>query len=120
MEFTLNFLKWFLIGIYLAAPLLLLLVSVIVVLGQIVGKKESWTRYDALYWSFVTATILGYGDFRPSRKFSKTFAIVIAFTGIILTGILVSLALYSGSEAFKIDREMEAVKASIQAHLRVP
>lgn len=120
MEFTLNFLKLFLIGIYLAAPLLLLLVSVIVVLGQIVGKKESWTRYDALYWSFVTATTLGYGDFRPSRKISKTLAIVIAFTGIILTGILVSLALYSGSEAFKIDRDMEAVKASIQTHLRVP
>jgi len=118
MEFTLNFLELFLVGIYLAAPLLLLLVLVIVVLGQIVGRKESWARYDALYWSFVTATTLGYGDFRPSRKISKVLAIVIAFTGIILTGIIVSLALYSASESFKIDRDMKVMKANIQSRLK--
>lgn len=118
MEFTLNFLKLFLLGLYEAAPLLLSMEFVIVGLGLIVGRKESWTWFDAVYWSFVTSTTLGYGDFRPVEKISKFLAIVIAFTGIILSGIIVAIALYSATESFKISKDMDAVEASIQSHFK--
>jgi voltage-gated potassium channel len=120
MEFTLTFLELFFFGVYLAAPLLLLLVFVIVVLGLIVGKNESWTWFEAEYWAFVTSTTLGYGDFRPGKKISKVLAILIAFTGIILSGLMVAIALYSATESFKINMDMDAVEASIQTHLREP
>ena len=102
MEFTFTFLKLFFYGLYLLAPLLLTLIAVIIVLGQRVGKKENWTRFDALYWSLITATTVGYGDFRPVNKVSKALAVFIAFTDIICTGIVVAIALQSVTEAFKL------------------
>ena len=118
MEFTLNFIKLFLFGLYEAAPLLLSMGFVIVVLGLIVGKKESWTWFEALYWSFVTSTTLGYGDFSPTKKISKVLSILIAFTGIILSGIMVAIALYSATESFIIATDRDVVKASVQTHLK--
>ena len=120
MEFTLTFLKLFFFGLYLAAPLLLTLLLAVIVLGLIVGKKESWTRFDAVYWSFVTSTTLGYGDFRPIKKISKVLAIFIALTGIIFSGILVAIAVNSALYSFKTNMDMDAVETSIQSRLRVP
>ena len=101
MEFTYRFLESYWIGLELAAPLLIALAVVIVLLGQIVGWRESWEKFDALYWTFITATTVGYGDIRPIEKLSRILAILIAFTGLIFTGILVALALNSVTLSFK-------------------
>lgn len=101
MEFTFTFLEIFFYILYLAAPLLLTLMAVIILLGQGVGKREKWTSYDALYWSIITATTVGYGDFKPVSKLSKALAVLITFTGLILTGIVVAIALQSAAEAYK-------------------
>jgi len=69
------------------------------VLGQIVGKKEGWSRFDSFYWSFITATTVGYGDFRPTKRSSRIIAVVIALAGFILTGILVAVAVHSATLA---------------------
>jgi len=100
VEFTFQFIKIFVLGLELAAPLLIFLVLLIIALGQIVGVRESWSRFDSLYWSFITATTVGYGDIRPLHKLSKTFAILIAFVGLIFTGITVALAINAASTAF--------------------
>lgn len=118
MEFTLTFTKLFLFGMYLASPLLLALLLIIILLGQRVGKKESWTRFDALYWAFVTATTLGYGDFKPTRKISKILTVLITFTGIIFTGIIVAIALHSATVAFDSYRDIDALKTSVEAIIR--
>ena len=101
MEFTYRFLELFWIGIVLAAPLLIALVLFIVLLGQIAGWRESWERLEALYWTFITATTVGYGDMRPTHKISRLLAVGIAFTGLIFTGILVALALNAVTLSFK-------------------
>ena len=90
------------------------LILFIVLLGQRVGRKESWTRYDALYWSFVTATTLGYGDFRPVKKMSKALTIVIAFTGLVCSGIVVAIAVDSAMHAFTLSRDVQTVIIDIQ------
>jgi voltage-gated potassium channel len=101
MEFTLDFIDMFAIGLFYAAPLLASMLLVIVVLGHIVGKLERWSRLDAMYYAFITATTVGYGDFHPRRKPSKVLAIAITLVGIIFTGIIVAVALHAGQHAFK-------------------
>jgi len=114
MQFTIIFIKFFFYGISLAAPLLLSFVLTIVILGQIVGRKESWTRFDSLYWSFITATTVGYGDIRPTLKKSKILSILIAFLGLIFTGIVVALAINAATMAFTELNYITDVKSTLQ------
>ncbi|MDH3763470.1 MAG: potassium channel family protein [Gammaproteobacteria bacterium] len=117
MQFTFQFIKYFVYGLELAAPLLLFLTLLIVVLGQIVGLRESWSRFDSLYWSFITATTVGYGDIRPLRKLCKTFSILIALTGMIFTGIIVALAINAASIAFSSVHDGVDPKSAIEKQL---
>ncbi len=96
---TITFLKEFATGLWLTFPLLATLLAVIIVLGQIIGKREGWSRVDSLYWSFVTATTVGYGDFRPAKTASKITAILIACLGLLLSGIVIAIAVRSGTVA---------------------
>jgi len=96
---TITFLKEFGLGLWLSSPLWLSLAAVITLLGQIAGKTEGWSRFDSFYWSFVTATTVGYGDFRPVKRASRIIAIVIALLGLTLTGILIAVGVHAGSFA---------------------
>lgn len=101
MEFTLTFIRIFSVGVYLTAPLLLSFCLFIIVLGQIVGRIEGWSKFDAAYWAFITALTVGYGDIRPLKKRTKSLSIVIAFAGIMFTGIFVALTIHSATNAFE-------------------
>ncbi len=94
---TLIFLKHFVIGIWLTFPLLLSLTIAITLLGQTVGKREGWSRFDSFYWSFITATTVGYGDIRPEARGSRITALVIALLGLIFTGILIAVAVHAAT-----------------------
>lgn len=101
MDFTLLFLRLFYYGLQVTAPILLFLALLVVVLGQIAGRQESWRPAEALYWSFVTATTVGYGDYRPSHGLSRTLAVLIAFCGVIFTGIIVAVAVAAATRALE-------------------
>ena len=101
MDFTFDFIQMFSIALLYVAPLLISLMLIIVILGHIVGKLEGWSKPDSLYYSFITATTVGYGDFRPSKKMAKFLAVIIAFIGLVFTGILVAVAIHSATHAFK-------------------
>jgi len=92
MEFTLKYLYHFFDYAMLVWPLLVFLALAIIILGLVVGRLESWSRFDSIYWAFITATTVGYGDFRPLRRFSRVISILTALLGVTLTGILVALA----------------------------
>lgn len=105
--FTLTFLKVFSIGLLNMLPILILLVSIIIVLGLIIGKLENWSRLNALYYASITATTVGYGDLHPKSDKSKLMAVAIAFTGLLLTGIIVSVGIHAVVYAFQHHRIME-------------
>jgi voltage-gated potassium channel len=96
---TVTFLKQFCIGLWLTLPLLLSLALAVTLLGQVVGKQEGWSRFDSFYWSFITATTVGYGDVRPVKRKSKIVAVIIAFLGLTLSGIVIAVAVEAATLA---------------------
>jgi voltage-gated potassium channel len=96
---TVTFLKQFCVGLWLTLPLLVSLALAITLLGQAVGRQEGWSRFDSFYWSFITATTVGYGDLRPVKSKSKVVAIIIAFLGLTLTGIVIAVAVQAATLA---------------------
>ena len=101
MEFTLDFARMFAIGLSYTASLLVSLMMITVVLGHIVVRLEKWSGLDAMYYAFITATTVGYGDYHPRKKPSRFLAIVIALVGIVFTGIVFAVALHAGQHAFE-------------------
>ena len=98
---TLIFLKLFGVGLWLMLPPLLTLIAVITLLGQLVGKREGWSRFDSFYWAFITATTVGYGDLRPASRGSRLLSILIALLGLMFTGIVIAVAVQAATVALK-------------------
>jgi voltage-gated potassium channel len=92
---TITFLKQLCFGLWATLPLLLSLAAGITLVGHVVGRKEGWSRLDTLYWSFITATTVGYGDLRPAQNASKIASVLIAFLGLMLSGIVVAVTVHA-------------------------
>jgi voltage-gated potassium channel len=113
MAFTLTFIKLFFAVLTLISPILLSLCSVIVVLGLIAGRREGWSTFDTIYWSFITAFTVGYGDIRPLKPLSKILAVIIAWTGIMFTGVIVAVTVASTTDAIKKHYDVVALEAKM-------
>jgi voltage-gated potassium channel len=110
MEFTLTFIHYFFWAIILISPLLVLFSSILVALGLLVGRIEGWNRFDAIYWSLITAMTVGYGDIKPSKKSSKVLSIIITFIGIMLFGIVVAITVNTASKAFQQHADLSSIQ----------
>ena len=54
---------------------------------------EDWSPIEALYFSVVTLTTVGYGDLTPTSDFSRIFTIIYIFIGLgVLVAFLSSVA----------------------------
>ena len=83
---------------------------VIVVLGLWVCQIEKWNRFDALYWSFITATTVGYGDIRPLKKISKGLSVLIAIVGMMLTGLIIAITIRTATIAFEKHADVQTIE----------
>lgn len=116
MKFTLDFLEVLMTGLWLTLPVLVFFAVAVFALGQVVGRLEKWTVFDAWYWSFITAFTVGYGDIRPVRRSARIIAIVIAMLGIMFTGIVVAITVQAASSAFQKNVDVKAlIEARAQA-----
>lgn len=111
MEFTLTFIRLILVLLQVTAPVILLLLGGIVVLGQLAGRVEKWSPGSTLYWSFITATTVGYGDIRPASRSARVLAVIIALFGLMLFGVLVAIAVQATTEAARIHADLESFRA---------
>jgi len=100
MVFTLEFLANLGRLMLDGAPLFLGLGIIIAVLAIAVGRREGWSNGDSLYFGFITATTVGYGDMTPTTGRSKIYAIILAMIGLIFTGIIVALAVEAAGTTF--------------------
>lgn len=83
------------------APLFLGLGLIIGALAITIGRREGWSVADSLYFEFITATTVGYGDLKPTQGWGKLGAVSLAVLGIITTGILVALAVEAAGMAYE-------------------
>ena len=61
-------------------------------MGAIVGVIEGWGVWQGVYFAYVTGLTIGYGDLAPREVVTRFLAIVIGFSGILLTGLVAALA----------------------------
>ena len=80
-------------------------------LGLIVGHIEAWRKFDAIYWAFITALTVGYGDIRPMKKKSRLLSIIIGCLGLMLGGIIVALTVEAASRSFNTHVTLEAIES---------
>jgi len=73
-----------------------LFLTVLVVLGSgtwFYHQVEGWGWLDALYFTVITLTTIGYGDLHPTTPASKIFTIIFIFVGLgVISTFIVLLA----------------------------
>jgi len=95
MTFVLDFIGAYFSDLLRLWSVLVVLCAFIVGLGIRIGRLEGWNSFDSIYFAFITATSVGYGDFRPTKHRSKALAILIALIGVVLVGLIVSIGLHA-------------------------
>ena len=68
--------------------LLFLLITLLVGSTFFYSEIEGWSKIDALYFSVMTMSTIGYGDLVPTTDISKIFTIIFTFLSV---GVFVSL-----------------------------
>jgi len=101
MDLFLDFIQRFILALAYLSPLLISFILIIVVLALIIGKREGWTKLDAVYFAFITATTVGFGDLNPKTRLSRFLSIVVAMLGLIFTGIIIAIAIHTADYAFR-------------------
>ena len=79
-------------GLRIVWPILSGLLLAIAGLGIAIGLIEGWSVQQSLYFAFVTGLTIGYGDLVPTTLVSRTLAMLIGATGILLTGLVAAVA----------------------------
>lgn len=76
---------------------LLFWVVVVIAIGTaFYSRVEGWRPLDALYFTIITLTTIGYGDFTPKTDAGKIFTIVYIFVGIsLISGFIILLGEHS-------------------------
>jgi hypothetical protein len=88
-------------GLKLVWPIVSGLLGIMVLLGLVIAWREGWHIGDGLYFAFVSGLTIGYGDLVPKHPLSRTLAIGIGFTGILLTGLVAAIAVRALERATK-------------------
>ena len=87
-----NFVSGLLTGLRVVWPILSVLLGLIVALGVIVGLLEGWSVHESIYFAFVSALTIGYGDLAPHSPLTRSLAIAIGGCGVLFTALVAAIA----------------------------
>ncbi len=75
---------------------------------------EGWKYIDAFYYTGVTLTTVGYGDFTPTKDISKIVSVLFAFAGIGIVFYSVSIIAQNYFE--RNEKRIKELSAKHQGH----
>jgi hypothetical protein len=96
------------------------LVGAQLLLGTLVGYLEGWRTGDAAYFTFVTGFTIGYGDLVPVRFATRLIAVVIGFSGLLVTGLVAAIGVRALQEATARNAEGPTTKSTLRSLNRPP
>ena len=79
-------------GLQIIWPVLSVMLALIAGIGAVVGLIEGWGVWRGIYFGFVTALTIGYGDLAPSHPLTQFLAVLAGFTGIGMVAVLAGLS----------------------------
>lgn len=120
MRISLKFLRAFLRGLMFLSPIWLTLCVLIFGMGVLVAELEGLRLQDGLYFAWVTALTVGYGDVVMVRTLSQVCALLIALTGIVFSGIWVAIAVQAVRAAFTPENDSEPHPFAGDKHGKAP
>ena len=101
-----TFFREFLRVLYYVKSILLGLFITIGLFGVVLSLEEGIHLWDGMYFAFITAFTVGYGDFTPTTAASKVLcALILPVLGMILTGIMVAAAMQAISRLYRSQLE---------------
>ena len=87
-----NFVVGLVVGLRVVWPILSVLLALIVALGLVIGWIEGWNVSESLYFSFVSALTIGYGDLAPKTLITRSLAVIIGLCGVLFTALVAAVA----------------------------
>ena len=85
---------------------LLLITAITLLFGMwFYNRVEGWRPLDSLYFSVITLTTVGYGDFSPQTDLGKIFTMIYIFIGL---GIILGFVNVIAEEMLKPNRRSQS------------
>ena len=81
--------------LYELSGVILILFGVIAVSGALISRFDRLSLEDAIYFAFITAFTVGFGDVAPRSRGARVVTVFLAFFGLIVVGIAVAVAVHA-------------------------
>jgi voltage-gated potassium channel Kch len=101
------FVRFFLTMVRMVWLVLLSIALLIVVGGIAFSEVEHLPLGKAIYFAFVTALTIGYGDITPQTAAGRVLSVVLGLIGVVFVGLTVAVATRALAETVRQDRESE-------------
>jgi voltage-gated potassium channel len=80
-------------------------IPLILLCSVVISRVEHLRLGEAIYFSFVTALTIGYGDIHPETTIGRIVSVFIGFVGLILTGLTVAVLTRALADTVRQTRE---------------
>lgn len=115
--FTLRFIELFATGLFMVSPIIIFLIGLLMLIARITCGVENWKSYSkSLYFIFITALTIGYGKTVPVTRKGRFLSVLSGFIGVVLSGLIVSVALNSVMIAWQATHDTP-METSIESEL---
>jgi type VI protein secretion system component VasK len=115
MRFSIDFIRAFFVLLRQFFPIWGGIAILISLMGILIAQfEEELSVSEALYFAWVTGTTVGYGDLAPTTGITRVLAIIVAIMGIVLTGIIVTMAIEAAKIVVENNTSIQEFKQSVK------
>lgn len=116
MSASIRFLRAFAVHLWLLAPIWGVLALLVTTLGLALAVAENLPWDRAVYFAWITATTVGYGDITPQTAVGRALCVATALVGLVFTGVVVAIAVYSARVVVVASHHGERIHRVIDEH----